>query len=220
MDTHSLSTALTLKSQTGIQTSLTQTLFTVMEKVMTDKPIEFWDEHPVEAPQTAKDRLMKLVEEAQEIASATKQLEDALELKKERLVDIVRVLIPDLMDELQMSEIKFEDKTKVTVGKKVKASITKANEKKAFDWLVENKFGGLIKSSLSAEFSREEIEQAREIVEELREREFDASLKESVHNATLTSFVGERLEAGETLPECFSVFEYREAKISLPKGKK
>jgi len=187
---------------------------------MTDKPIEFWNEEQIEAPQTAKDRLMKLVEEVQEINADVKRLEDDLEIKKERLVDIVRVLIPDLMDELQMSEIKFEDKTKVTLGKKVKASISKANEKQAFDWLVENKFGGLIKSSVSAEFSREEIELAREIVEELRERELDATLKESVHAATLTSFVGERLEAGETLPDCFSVFEYREAKISLPKSKK
>ena len=187
---------------------------------MTEKPIEFWNEEQIEAPASAKDRLLKLVEEAQEITGDVKRIEDELELKKERFVDIVRVLIPDLMDELQMSEIKFEDKTKVTVGKKVKANISKANEKQAFDWLVENKFGGLIKSSVSAEFSRDEIEQAREIVEELREREVDATLKEAVHNATLTSFVAERLEAGETLPECFSVFEYREAKISLPKSKK
>lgn len=187
---------------------------------MTDKPIEFWNEEQVEAPQSAKDRLLALVVEMSQIAVDVKVLEDDLELKKERAVDIARVLIPDLMDELQMSEIKFEDKTKVTVNKKVKASINKANEKAAFDWLVENEFGGLIKSSVNAEFSRDEIEAAREIVEELREREVDATLKEVVHPATLTSFVGERLEAGETLPECFSVFEYREAKISLPKSKK
>lgn len=187
---------------------------------MTDKPIEFWNEEPVEAPKSAKDRLLALVVEMGEISSAVKELEDDLELKKERAVDIARVLIPDLMDELQMSEIKFEDKTKITVNKKVKASITKANENAAFDWLIANKFGGLIKSSINAEFSREEIDEARAIIEELREREVDATLKEAVHPATLTSFVGERLEAGETLPECFSVFEYREAKISLPKSKK
>jgi len=187
---------------------------------MTDPIVDFWNDAPAEAPASAKERLAKLVVEVSELNGQIKTVEDELALKQERMADIIRVLIPDLMDELGLTEVKFEDKTKITVNKKVNASITKANEARAFQWLIDNKFGGLIKSSLSAEFSREEIDQAREIVEELREREFDATLKESVHNATLKSFVGERLEAGETLPDCFSVFEYREAKISLPKSKK
>jgi hypothetical protein len=47
-----------------------------------------------------------------------------------------------------------------------------------------------------------------------------ASLDRSIHNATLTSFVKERLAAGETLPDAFSVFEFKEAKIKAPKAKK
>lgn len=178
------------------------------------------EEPKKEAPADTQEALMKYVAEATDLKAQISEAEDELECKKERLSMILRDLIPTLMDQLGTTEFKFPNKTKIVVNGKVNASINKANEKAAFDWLVANGYGGLIKSNITAEFEREEIDAARELEKQLQENGVDAVLKESVHVATLKSFVAERLEAGETLPDSIGVFEFREAKITLPKGKK
>lgn len=183
--------------------------------------VKFWeDTGPQEVPENQMEALQRYAEESSELKAAIAKLEDELELKKERLRVVITDLIPGIMQEMNVTELKLDSKVKIVVQPKVKASITKVNEKQAFDWLVKNKFGGLIKSSVVAEFPRDEIEQAREVVAALQEDGIDAALKESVHPQTLNAFVSERLEEGQALPECFSVFEYREAKITLPKVKK
>lgn len=169
---------------------------------------------------TAKERLLALLAEVEECNEAIRTHEDELELKKERLTTINRMLLPELLDEMGLSEIKLEDKTKITIGKAVQASVKKSEEHRFFDWLQANSFGGLIKSTVTAEFERDEIDKANAVVGQLRNEDITAALKQGVHPATLKAFVKERLEAGETLPDSVTVFEFREAKIVLPKRKK
>lgn len=183
--------------------------------------IENWEEDVhKEAPGTIQDRLAALVLEYQQRAAKADSLTDELETENQRISEIKTVLIPGVMEELGSTEIKLEDKTKIKIEPKVNASIKKENEPKVFDWLIANGFGGLIKSSVTAEFPREEVERAQELVESLRDEEIEATLKQGVHNATLKSFVKEELEAGRKVSEDISVFEYKEAKITLPKSKK
>lgn len=182
--------------------------------------INWEDDLPQVAPESIQERLARLVHELAERQEALTELEDEADMQKQRISEIKTVLLPGVMDELGVSEIKLEDKTKIKVESKVNASIKKENELKVFDWLVNNGYGGLIKSSVTAEFGREEIEQAQEIVAALREDGVEATLKQGVHSATLKSFVKEQLEAGNPVSEDISVFEYKEAKITLPKSKK
>ncbi len=183
--------------------------------------IPFWEEqNQAASPTSAKERLIALLDEVSDVTDDMDYHQKEADAKAERLAELKRVLIPDLMDEMGVSEIKLEDKTKVTVKKSVNVSVKAENKQGLFDWLVDNEFGGLIKSNIQAEFSREEIEQAMQIAESLRSEGIDATLKQDVHAATLKSFINERLEAGEPLPPQVATFEYREAKIVLPKVKK
>lgn len=186
------------------------------------KAVPFWEEQEENAASslTTQEHLAKYVEEALGLKSEMKNIEDDLEAKKERLVLIVRELIPTLMDELGTSIVKTADGVKIDVEKKANASIKEENKPAAHAWLQANGFGGLIKANLSVEFGREEIEQAQELCQQLREQELEATLKEGVHTGTLKSFVQEQLQAGTALPDSISVFEFREAKITLPKKKK
>ena len=70
--------------------------------------------------------------------------------------------------------------------------------------------------------AKSEIEDARKAQEALQEAGYMALLDRSVHPMTLTSFVKERLEAGDKLPDSITVFQFKEAKIkgAVEKGRK
>lgn len=182
--------------------------------------IDWQGDVPEEAPDSIQERLYKLVDELSILNEEQTEAEDKLGEINQRIAEIKTVLVPGVLEELGVSEIKLEDKTKIKVETKVNASIKKENEPIVFAWLIENEFGGLIKSNIKAEFPREEVERAMQVVAALREDGIDATVSQNVHNATLKSFVKEQLEAGQPLCEQISVFEYKEAKITLPKVKK
>ncbi|KLD69069.1 hypothetical protein Y887_18415, partial [Xanthomonas pisi DSM 18956] len=102
-------------------------------------------------PESIQERLARLVHELAERQEALTELEDEVDMQKQRISEIKTVLLPGVMDELGVSEIKLEDKTKIKVESKVNASIKKENELKVFDWLVNNGYGGLIKARVTAE---------------------------------------------------------------------
>lgn len=187
---------------------------------MSEQNIKFWDE-PSEAPSASvQERLKAAIKKASELGAIIKEKADELAGLEKELADLKTDTIPSIMDEIGVGEVKLEDKTKITIVRKVNPSIKETNKREAFDWLVKNGFGGLIKAKITAEFGREEVNQAAAILSYLESKEVDATMKEDVHPQTLKAFVSERLEEGEQLPPAFTIFEYREAKITLPKGKK
>lgn len=174
----------------------------------------------IEVSENSIERLTALAKESTNLAKEVSDMEVELAEKQERLKSINRVSIPNMMDELGMKDFTLTDGSKIEVQPKVNASIAVANKPEAYKWLHENDYDGIIKTKVTASFGRGEADDAAKAIETLREAGYDAALDESIHPATLTSFVKERLEAGDVLPQAFSVFEFREAKIKLPKPKK
>lgn len=77
----------------------------------------------------------------------------------------------------------------------------------AFDWLIANGHGDLIKDEISVEFGRGEHNAARSVAAAIEEQlvrmeMLDKPVKQdmTVHHMTLGAFVRERTEAGESLP--------------------
>ena len=181
--------------------------------------IDFFEEEmaPSEDNMT---RLNSMVQKAGDLKAKADDLSVELAEVEEELKGLLRQSIPDLLMEMGLSKVATEDGKSVAVEGKVKASIKNENKPAAFAWLRENDFDGIIKSKLQLEFGKGEQAEAAEAVAALDEIGITAGLEDSVHPATLTSFVKERLEAGEAVPESFTYFEYKEAKISVPKAKK
>lgn len=144
----------------------------------------------------------------------------ALAELEEELKGITRVQLPSIMEELGVAEFKMEDGSAISIIDKVNASIPEAQRPAAFQWLEDHNYDAIIKTKVLAEFGKGEMEDAKSAQRKLEEIGVFASLDRSVHNATLTSFVKERLQAGEKLPDSFSVFEFKEAKIKPAKVKK
>jgi len=184
-------------------------------------PVDFWnDMQPAEVAATTLERLVMLANQATDLSSQVDKATIALAELQEAHKRITRVQIPELMAELGVKDFKMEDGRTIVIGDKVNASISEANRPEAFSWLSEHNYDGIIKTNVQAAFGKGEMEDALKAKEALVVAGFSAVVNQSIHPATLLSFVKERLEKGDTLPPSFSIFEFKEAKVTTPKAKK
>lgn len=175
-----------------------------------------------------------LLRVAQLVNLANKQkadLEMADAAAAQAKADLARTLtedLPELMRELTLTELKLEDGTEVDIREEVDCSITEANRVNAHAWLREHGFGALIKSAVSVFFGRDE-EAMRDELLELLASHFEGTDKvpevhETVHPATLKSFIKERRAAAADAPDdvpptaLFGIYAYSKAKVVPPKA--
>lgn len=126
--------------------------------------------------------------------------------------------LPELMREVGVSAITLDDGSTVTVEEEVSTSITAAKAPRALQWLIDNGFGGIIKSQIITAFDSGDREIAAETAAELREKFDGVTLKEVVHPQTLKSFVKEQLREGRDIPfDLFSIHPYNVAKLKRSK---
>lgn len=165
------------------------------------------------------ERVVQLATLLQEQKAEVERLTDELKQAKQAADRTEREDLPDLMLEVGIQSFTLKDGSKVEIQEQVSAAITAANHKRAMAWLTENDFGGLIKTVVEVQFDRGDHEHAAELVEELQGNHLAATMKETVHHATLRAFVREQMAAGATLPlDLFSVHPYNISKIT--KGRK
>jgi len=175
------------------------------------------------------DSLARVVELANLLLEKERQIDELngkMKVLKEDYTRLTMEDLPDLMTEVGLSELRLQDGSLVAVRQEVSCAITEAKRRVALDWLVENNFGGLIKTELTITFSSGERDAAEELLGNLADEEGmeqRMEMKEAVHPATLKSFVKERMESGEAFPmELFGVHPYNVASVTkpkLPKGK-
>lgn len=165
--------------------------------------------------ETELQRIVRLAElmvaQAREVAELEQKLKEAkAALRRTETEDL-----PELMREVGLDSVKLNDGSTVEVIEDVDCGISQARRADAHAWLVENGFGGLIKTQVITAFDRGEIEAAMEYARQASEHwpEHPAELKDAVHPATLKSFVKEQLEKGAELPyELFGVRPYARAR--------
>lgn len=192
---------------------------------MSEAPaIDFFDDLPKvpeEVQAATLERLTALAMESKELEQQIAVATVALEELKGKQDKILMGHIPTIMKTLGLEEFKLTDGSKVTVKEDVKCGLTEERKPAAFDWLREHEFDGIIKTGLTLSFGKGEQDAVKKAMETLHEAGFEPSVSEGVHPQTLKSFVKEQLEAGTNLPlETFGVFEYKVAKIALPKTRK
>lgn len=140
-------------------------------------------------------------------------LEQQLATAKSDLTRLEQEDLPDLMMELGLSSFKMDNGASVEIVNEVHCGITEERRRAAHDWLIQHNFGGLIKTEVSVAFGKGELEKAQHVAEEI-----GGSVKESVHPATLKSFIKEQMAAGSAVPfELFGVRPYNKVKITLKK---
>ena len=164
-------------------------------------------------------KLDELSEKVNRVANLEEQILDA-EITLQELNKKYHTLafeeIPDLFDELGLSQLKLSDGTSITIKRRYLASITEENKGNCFKWLKINNHDSIIKHDITVNLKKGEKKEATKIIGILKKIGVTFKDKEHIHPKTLEAFVKEQIENGEKFPqETFKVFPLRQAKVKL-----
>ena len=171
---------------------------------------------------------MSRTENIQSLADQVQRLEGLLqriETSENNLKDLKKAyqhisgeVIPTMMSEMGLSELKLQDGSHLKVATSYRATITEANKEAAFNWLRNNGLGDIIKNEISVSFGRNEDNKAADYAALAQERGYQPTQKLKVEPMTLKALVRERIEAGKEMPtEIFGVFS--ENKTTIKRNK-
>ena len=152
---------------------------------------------------TLSDEVLKL----RAMEDQLKTMEEALKNKKKEIDRISGEVIPTMLSEMGLSQLKLADGSAVDVKPFYSASISAQNKDKAYQWLRNNGLGDIIKNEISVSFGRNEDNKAANHAELAKSNGFQPTQKLKVEPMTLKALVRERIEAGKEMPtEIFNVF--------------
>ena len=158
------------------------------------------------------------VERLEGVASEIEDTESRLKLLKKKRDHISGDIIPTMMSEMGLAELKLHDGSHLKVSTSYRATITEANKETAFNWLRNNGLGDIIKNEISVSFGRNEDNKAADYAELAKSSGFQPTQKMKVEPMTLKALVRERIEAGKEMPtEIFGVFS--ENKTTIKRNK-
>ena len=187
--------------------------------------IKFKDEINFEADQQdamkKTDNIQSLADQVERLEGVASDIETAennlKELKKKR-DHISGEVIPTMMSEMGLAELKLHDGSHLKVSTTYRATITEANKEAAFNWLRSNGLGDIIKNEISVSFGRNEDNKAADYAELAKGQGFQPTQKMKVEPMTLKALVRERIEAGKDMPtEIFGVFTENKTTIKRSK---
>ena len=148
------------------------------------------------------------------------ELEEKLKAKKAEADDISSRVIPELLSEQGLSEIKLADGSKVSVKKEFRATLKKDDlaRESAYQWLSDQKLGDIIKNNVFVTFGKGEDDKAKQLLNLAAENGFTPQQKSDVAWNTLTALYEERVKAGLDMPsDVFNLWIKDKTKISRKK---
>ena len=154
---------------------------------------------------TVAQECVKLKQKEDEIAD----LEEQLKAKKLEADDISSRIIPELLHEQGLSEIKLSDGSKVSVKKEYRCTLPKNEDKReqCYKWLRDQGLGDIIKNNVFVTFGKGEDNKAEQLLNLAAENGFQPQQKSDVAWNTLTALFQERVESGLDMPsEVFSTW--------------
>ena len=147
------------------------------------------------------------VENLEELRKDIENQEEYIKSLKKKQDHLSGEVIPTMMAEMGLAELKLQDGSHLKVSTSYRATITEANKEAAFNWLRNNGLGDIIKNEISVSFGRNEDNKAADYAALAQERGYQPTQKLKVEPMTLKALVRERIEAGKDMPtEIFGVF--------------
>jgi|TARA_R100000234_G_C4986033_1_gene173254 hypothetical protein len=163
-------------------------------------------------------RVSKLVELQLAHMDKIEQLEKELKEAKKDLRKVSELDLPEVCNEYGITGLPMSDGSELKIKTFVSASIPKDRMEEAFDWLVKNEKGDLIKNQVSTSFVRGQESQAQAFVKELEERQFAVSTRKWIEPMSLKYFCKEQTEKGVSIPpDLFGLHIGQKATITKPK---
>jgi hypothetical protein len=143
--------------------------------------------------------------------------QETKELKEDEKIQS-GIVIPQIMERMNLSTLKLKDGSEVSVKKIFGASIKADKKVEAINWLRTNELGDIVKNEVTVTFGKGEDNKAQQYATLARGQGYEPQQKVGVHPATLRLVLEERKSNSKDIPEeFFNTFEGAQTKI---KGKK
>lgn len=175
-------------------------------------PQELADVMAQAPPATNKDKVDKLramVTQARDLELQKADLEERIKDLSAQLEQLYWQDLPELMGEAGVSVMtleatanhpEIEAKAQPFYAANIAASWPEEKRKAAFSWLDTNDHGDLIKTDVVVAFPRDQRTKALKFFESVSKKFKGAMVKENVHHTTLTAWLREQIENGESVP--------------------
>lgn len=155
-----------------------------------------------------------LAKRAKMLEKEIADMEQVLSERNEQYRKLTEQTIPEAMAETGMKKFVMEDGSSIDIKPYYGASIPKARQAEAYQWLRDHGFDDIIKNTVSVRFGRKEDELAARMIQLLRQQGFTPEQTEKVEPQTLKAWVKERVEKGQPVDsDLFGVFIGQKATI-------
>ena len=142
------------------------------------------------------------------------EMEETLKERAEQYRKLTEQTIPEAMAETGMKKFVMEDGSAIDIKPFYGASIPKARQAEAYQWLRDHGFDDIIKNTVSVRFGRNEDELCVRLLNLLGAQGYPAEQAQKIEPQTLQAWVKERVEKGEAVDtELFGVFIGQKAVI-------
>ena len=159
--------------------------------------------------------LSTLCKEMLEQREMIANLEEQLKTIKEKERELSEERIPNKMSELGYSKLQLKDGQKIEVKPFYAAKIPSERVSEAFQWLRDNGHGDLIKNNVTLTFGRSQDNEAKNLVDELKQNGHNVNQVEKVEPMTLKAFVKDEITQGRSVPsDLFGVYIANKTKVT------
>ena len=162
--------------------------------------------------------VQKLANDIVAAQTRVENLEADLKAAKQALLKLTDEDLPSQMTEIGLTNFTLADGSKVDIKQTLSTRIKKDNEEKAYAWLRKHGEGDIIKNTVTVRFGIEKDNEAKALVDELTEKQWEPERKEDIHPGTLKAWVKNRIEEGKELDmDLFGVWVGQRATINRAK---
>ena len=141
---------------------------------------------------TKTEHIQSLADQVQKLEGLLSRIETSENNLKDLKKEYQRIsgeVIPTMMSEMGLAELKLQDGSHLKVSTSYRATITEANKEAAFNWLRNNGLGDIIKNEISVSFGRNEDNKAATYAELAKGQGFQPTQKMKVEPMTLKALV-------------------------------
>jgi hypothetical protein len=170
--------------------------------------IDLRKDAPDQSTSIDPDKLSTEVEKLRSIQQQIKNLEDQVKDLKEDEKYFSCMVIPKLMDDMNLSSLKLRDGSELSVKKIYSASVKADKKAEAITWLRDQGLGDIVKNNVIVSFGQGEDNKAVDYVGLARSSGFEPIQEEKVHPQTLKVVMKEWKDKGREVPEeLFNTFD-------------
>ena len=170
---------------------------------------------PAQVTQTEPEKLSQQIKTLQDIQQEIDNHKAKIKELEDREKHFSQVVIPDMMNAMNLKTMKLKDGSEIEVSNKFFASALAAKRPEAYNWLRENGSGNIVKNEITVRFGRDEDNKAQQYATLAKGQGYDPEQKVSVHAGTLRVALEDLHSRGGKIPsEYFSTFAGYQTKIT------